>query len=308
MVKIWSTFARRPVSVTIIDELYGDLGDDTIWAGGVSQRSDGVDTIHEVTRAITDDQGATVSTVSVTIYANYGNLLDGGDGNDRLIGDRGEDTLFGGDGNDVLVDNAGSDELWGGAGNDILYGSLTWNSGVQTDQLVEADKDWDILSGESGNDVLYGAVYAAPRSTSDDQASAGEGGDMLDGGAGSDTLYAFWDATAYSDLPYAENWSDIVTANNTGISMRGGSGNDQFNLTKARIDMVNAVIRIEDYTAGDTVMTFTSSTNFTIVNRLEDFGWGTIYKNYVVLAEGVVQFVGLSSSDINNVTFVYDSG
>ena len=45
---------------------------------------------------------------------------DGGDGNDILIGMRGNDTLRGGTGNDVLVGGPGTDTLDGGAGHNIV--------------------------------------------------------------------------------------------------------------------------------------------------------------------------------------------
>ena len=46
--------------------------------------------------------------------------LDGGDGNDVLLGGAGADVLAGGAGDDVLIGNAGVDVLDGGTGNNIL--------------------------------------------------------------------------------------------------------------------------------------------------------------------------------------------
>jgi len=50
--------------------------------------------------------------------------LNGGDGDDILIGLGGNDTLNGGNGNDILAGGAGNDTLIGNGGDDILIGGL----------------------------------------------------------------------------------------------------------------------------------------------------------------------------------------
>jgi Ca2+-binding RTX toxin-like protein len=46
---------------------------------------------------------------------------NGGDGNDILIGSRGNDTLSGGAGDDILIGNGGQDILDGGAGANVVF-------------------------------------------------------------------------------------------------------------------------------------------------------------------------------------------
>ena len=46
---------------------------------------------------------------------------NGGDGNDILIGSRGNDTLSGGAGDDILIGNGGQDILDGGTGNNTVF-------------------------------------------------------------------------------------------------------------------------------------------------------------------------------------------
>ena len=58
--------------------------------------------------------------VSTVLGAAY---VDGGAGDDRIVGNGFGDTLLGGDGNDQLVGGSGADSLLGGSGNDSLSGN-----------------------------------------------------------------------------------------------------------------------------------------------------------------------------------------
>ena len=62
-----------------------------------------------------------------------GDLIDGRDGNDILLGGAGEDILFGGEGNDLLTGGSGDDLAVGGDGADRL------NGGTDDDVLVAGD-------------------------------------------------------------------------------------------------------------------------------------------------------------------------
>jgi Ca2+-binding RTX toxin-like protein len=70
--------------------------------------------------------------------------VDGGSGNDTIIGTNFADDLRGGAGHDQLYGGDGEDMLIGGAGNDQLHGG---------------DGD-DVLVGGTGNDQLYGGAGA----------------------------------------------------------------------------------------------------------------------------------------------------
>nr|CBH36736.1 hypothetical secreted protein containing hemolysin-type calcium-binding repeats [uncultured archaeon] len=93
--------------------------------------------------------------------------MEGGNGNDCLIGCRGEQTLSGGSGDDYLRGYPGDDELRGGLGNDYLLG----------------DQGNDRLLGGDGNDILVG----------------GTGDDYIDGGSGRDTFRCRSAASAILD-------------------------------------------------------------------------------------------------------------
>jgi Ca2+-binding RTX toxin-like protein len=66
--------------------------------------------------------------------------VDGGAGNDQIIGSQGADTLLGGDGNDLVIGGRGSDVAILGAGDD----TFTWNPGDGS----------DTVEGQDGQDTL----------------------------------------------------------------------------------------------------------------------------------------------------------
>jgi Ca2+-binding RTX toxin-like protein len=77
-----------------------------------------------------------------TLPAGVINLtLDGGAGNDTILGSQGADTLLGGDGNDSITGNQGSDTVFMGAGDD----AFTWNPGDGS----------DTVEGQAGNDKMF---------------------------------------------------------------------------------------------------------------------------------------------------------
>ena len=73
--------------------------------------------------------------------------IDGGGGNDTLIGGALGDTIFGGTGNDSLFGLDGADYIDAGSGNDTLYGANGY---------FDAAKD--TLIGSSGDDTYYADV------------------------------------------------------------------------------------------------------------------------------------------------------
>ena len=103
----------------------------------------------------------------ITITDSSHTLVSGGDGNDRIRGGLGNDTINSDSGNDIIFGYDGDDRLNGGIGNDSVHG------GNGNDTLWGESGD-DRLNGGDGNDVLFG----------------GQGTDYLVGGKGADT-YVF---------------------------------------------------------------------------------------------------------------------
>jgi Ca2+-binding RTX toxin-like protein len=135
--------------------------------------------------------------------------VQGGDGNDTLIGNSAANTLWGGIGNDIIDGGAGNDILLGENGDDTIKGAEgadTINGGNGTDTVdysayfndvavdlsltsaqTVATGDFDTITnvenvvGGLGNDTLSG-------STSNNVLSGGAGNDRLTGRAGNDVL------------------------------------------------------------------------------------------------------------------------
>lgn len=132
---------------------YGGLGDDTVVAVKSAYGDSGNDHVTSLDSAFGDDGD---DFVSGDLYAEGGNgndhvqslhgQADGGAGDDTVIG---YDAAIGGEGNDIVsVTSIGSgNELYGNGGNDRLYGG-------PGDDLLVGGAGKDYLTGGAGNDVF----------------------------------------------------------------------------------------------------------------------------------------------------------
>lgn len=111
--------------------------------------------------------------------------VDGGGGDDQIIGKEGHDIFYGGegddllqgmDGNDTLRGDAGADVVYGGAGDDFVYGGAG-------DDLVIGDTD---ISIEHPYNLF---ILFQDEPTGADHLDGGAGDDQLMGGKGNDTYY-----------------------------------------------------------------------------------------------------------------------
>jgi Ca2+-binding RTX toxin-like protein len=96
----------------------------------------------EATDALVVSGGAGNDMLSAAALAD-GNImltLDGGAGNDTIIGSQGADLLLGGDGNDTVIGGRGNDTALLGNGNDTFI----WNPGDGS----------DVVEGQAGTDTL----------------------------------------------------------------------------------------------------------------------------------------------------------
>jgi Ca2+-binding RTX toxin-like protein len=137
-------------------------------------------------------------------------ILNGGDGNDTIVGSEGaetitggmgDDSLSGGDGDDLISGGEGRDRLVGGAGNDELRGE-------GGDDTLFGDEGGAIPIDAGGDDTLIGGlgIDILNGETGDDSISGNEGndiirimadhavGDTMVGGAGTDSIEFIGDA------------------------------------------------------------------------------------------------------------------
>lgn len=187
-----------------------------------------------------------------------GDFIFGVGGDDTLIGDEGVDTLDGGDGDDVLQGGDGDDTLSGGAGNDRLLGGAGQDvmTGGDGDDSYEVNyfRDAVIESAGGGTDRVtsylnyYGLAQNVEVLILGDGAVWGQGNDLdntvkgnalnntIGGGAGADTLQGL-----------AGN--DELTGGDGNDRLYGGAGNDIFSFENTS----GGTDRIMDWEDGDQI-------------------------------------------------------
>jgi Ca2+-binding RTX toxin-like protein len=208
------------------DELYGEVGDDTITAelvavggGDLMSGGDGTDTVSYAARTV-------AVTVTLDDVANDGapseadnvksdvEVVTGTPGNDTLTGGAGNETLSGGAGNDTLAGGAGTDVLNGEAGNDTFLegtaenGADTFNGGAGVDTVdysgrmnavtvtigVDGDSDGEGSEGDQVKTDVENLVGGQgddqlTGNAASNRLTGGPGADQLDGGGGDDVFY-----------------------------------------------------------------------------------------------------------------------
>ncbi len=144
------------------DTISGDFGADTLEGGAgrdvLDYRESGAAV--EVNLALGTGSGGTAAG---DVFSGF-EWIAGGEGNDSLTGDAGDNRLVGGEGNDFLVGSAGTDTLVGGTGDDILVG------GAGT----------DVLTGGAGIDRFRFLAVADSSGATRDVVSDFTAGDRLD--------------------------------------------------------------------------------------------------------------------------------
>ena len=190
-------------------------GEDPIWDGSnpVLEALQGPKVLRNYTGATTivDDNG-TPSDPSDDVTHDVGGLLrviggehyvlGGTEGNDKIYGDSGMDTLWGDGGDDYLNGMTEADDVFGGAGNDIIedpFGEGDVLRGNQGHDVISSARGADLLFGDQGQDYIMLGQDAAEvfGGTETDFILGGmgkdfllgnEGDDWIEGGGGFDTI------------------------------------------------------------------------------------------------------------------------
>nr|WP_222528509.1 calcium-binding protein [Azospirillum sp. 412522] len=238
----------------------GGAGNDTLTGGGgpdTLMGGDGDDLFYIDDTGATIDGGAGFDTAIVRYDA--GVPLDlaasgierayGGSGNDMLVGTGsvvgllidggdGDDTLVGGAFNDTLIGGSGGDSLVGGDGDDLFYmdatGRIDGGAGLDT-VYIQGNGDLFLaihhagierMFSGGGNDRLFaiggpGAVEV-DGGAGDDEITGSAFNDTLRGGDGNDSLYG-------------EDGDDVLVGGSGEDNLSGGAGNDYFYIDAATV-------------------------------------------------------------------------
>lgn len=159
-------------------------------------------------------------TLKVAAGVTVGVTLDGGDGNDLLIGADGNDTLIGGLGNDYLNAGAGFNTMIGGLGDDVYtFTDATVN---QLDTVVE-------LAGE-GTDLLnFAAITSSVNAnlTSDTALATMSHRIVQVGAAGQAANFENVNGGSANDFIVGNALANVIYGNGGNDTLNGGDGADQ---------------------------------------------------------------------------------
>ncbi len=187
------------------DTLIGGSGDDTLDGGAGSDTADYSDS---------DD----AMTINLTLGTATDNELE----DDVLIS---IEAVQGGGGNDVIIGNHSNNLLKGGAGWDEISAVAGINSllGEEGNDRLKSGNFTDVLNGGSGMDT---AVYdSSPFGVQVDLAIAGQ---QNTGGAGFDTLISIerLEGSTLDDVLKGDDWHNILKGHNGDDVIEGREGND----------------------------------------------------------------------------------
>ena len=170
--------------------------------------------------------------------------INGGDGDDKILGGRKDDQIDGGAGNDlidgrlgddVINGGAGNDNITGGRGNDVLNGNAGDDRirGSQGNDQLNGDAGIDILNGGSGDDIIHGGDDhdVARGGAGNDQIDGGDGNDILSAGRGDDSVRGRGGNDVISggrgnDLLVGDLGADVLRGQAGNDSIHGGAGDD----------------------------------------------------------------------------------
>lgn len=121
--------------------------------------------------------------------ATGGDILQGGNGNDRLTAGTGPAAFSGGAGNDIITGGPGGDLVFGGAGGDVVRtdGGNDQVFGEAGNDSLTGDGQDDVIDGGAGNDYIAGGA-------DNDILTGGAGRDTFQGNEGDDTINSVDDA------------------------------------------------------------------------------------------------------------------
>ena len=165
--------------------------------------------LHKRTNIVDKDDNIQITIKEGILIDAEASELDGGAGDDTLIGANDKDVLRGLGGNDSIDGGDGNDTINGGEGNDTVRGQ-------GGDDVIEGDAGEDSLDGGSGNDTVKDVGVSTIR-----------------GGDGNDTLgaTATESGRAAGLVVYGDAGNDYIEGP-TFKYVEGGSGDDTIQMSE----------------------------------------------------------------------------
>ncbi|WP_274396535.1 calcium-binding protein [Xanthomonas cucurbitae] len=188
------------------------------------------------------------------LFADGGDVIDGGGGSDLIMSGEGNDVVDGGIGNDVISGGHDNDILLGNDGDDLIFGdqingvlageelaNLSSAARVDGNDIIDGGAGNDELRGDGGSDQIWGGqdddvilgdtVGMDASRQGNDSLYGGEGQDQIWGGGGNDTISG--DAgndTIFGDFVVGQlglelHGADRITGG-TGMDWINGQGGD----------------------------------------------------------------------------------
>ena len=155
--------------------------------------------------------------------ASAGHTINGGGGNDIIIGSAYADTISGGGSNDNINGGGGDDILYGGVYTSPAASSLGKKGGGDDDTKggggnnPKGGSGSDTVDGGPGNDTIVGG-------SGQDNLHGGDGNDEINGGNHADSLFG----DAGNDILEGSHHNDALDGGDGIDDCDGGAGKDTF--------------------------------------------------------------------------------
>ncbi len=191
-------------------------GDFEVMAGGTLKVS--ATQVERVLGSYWDDElNFTFTTVAMT--------LDGGNGDDYVVGGTAGDSVSGGEGNDVLDGGRGADLVFGGGGDDRL---VIANVGDGAADTMDGGTGHDVIDARDSSAGLYldgqGFMLTVWELTNWSVVATAQYAEGIIGSGHDDQIYA--QSMAGSMVLDGAGGDDIIIAGTGNDSLYGGAGND----------------------------------------------------------------------------------